>query len=928
MRDKDFSPGRVLSRTALLLVFAVSFGSPLAAQSGAIAGHVSGGDHRALAGAAVWVSGTGRSARTDELGDFRILGVNPGTYFVVSDYLGYARDSVSVTVAAGQGARAEVGLRTAAVELNALTVLVERAGQARALNKQRTADVVSNIVAADQIGRFPDPNTAEALQRVPGIAIQRDQGEGRYVLIRGTEPRLNGSTLNGVNIPSPESDVRMVALDDVPADALASIEVKKTFTPDMDADAIGGTANLVTRMAERGPAQMSLTAAAGQNNLTGKKINQAAGLFARRFGTDQRLGFMLGGSYYRTPRGSNDIEQTWKPATVDGAGTSYVGNLQLRDYLVTRTRGAVTGTLDYDAGTGNHVALRGIWSSFGDQEFRRNSQIRFDKGTVDPAAGTSSGGQLIRALKDRYEVQRIASVALQGTTTRPTFGVDYELAWAHSEESEPHSHYFTFTQKKVNLSYDMSDTDAPRYTVTKGSEFDPTAYAFTSMETVDGLATDRNLVGSVVVTVPLNWQVAPMTLKFGGKARMKRKDYSTADLSYNAYTAGTLTLADLASEYENTDFQYGYKLGVNSDPGRARSLIADHLSSFTLDPTATASKSSAPAYLAHENVYSSFAMATIDAGKLRLVPGVRLESTRSDFDANVVNFDSTGVFVGTQGATGDHSYVDVLPGINARLEIDSRTNLRAAVTRSLARPNYFDMVPYRQVSAADNTISEGNPDLVPTHSTNFDLMAEHYFSSVGIVSAGVFHKLITDFITPTVHHETITGTDYTVTQPGQGDNAHLTGVELAWQQRLTMLPGALSGLGFYANWTWSTSTATYPLQDRSAILPGQMPNVGNFSIFYERYGINARLAANYSDRFVSEVGEDASADVYYDRHLQYDASASVQLLPGVRVFAEAINLTNEPLRYYQGMSNHPIQQEFYSWWGHVGVRLDGIGWRR
>jgi outer membrane receptor protein involved in Fe transport len=120
-------------------------------------------------------------------------------------------------------------------------------GQARALQQQRHSANITNVVAADQIGRFPDANIGDAMKRIPGIAVQVDQGEARFGLIRGTEPRLNSITLNGERVPSAEGEVREVQLDLIPADMVQSIEVNKAVTPDMDADAIGASVNIVTR---------------------------------------------------------------------------------------------------------------------------------------------------------------------------------------------------------------------------------------------------------------------------------------------------------------------------------------------------------------------------------------------------------------------------------------------------------------------------------------------------------------------------------------------------------------------------------------------------------------------------------------------------------------------------------------------------------
>jgi TonB-dependent receptor len=203
---------------------------------------------------------------------------------------------------------------------------------------------------------------------------------------------------------------------------------------------------------------------------------------------------------------------------------------------------------------------------------------------------------------------------------------------------------------------------------------------------------------------------------------------------------------------------------------------------------------------------------------------------------------------------------------------------------------------------------------------NFDLLGEHYFQGIGILSGGVFYKKLNDIIYPSIFE--MAGGDYDgylVEQAIQGEKATLFGFELNWQQQLTFLPGFLNGFGIYANYTYTTSDAD--VSGREGVpLPGQAGNVANFAVSYEKGGFSGRVSMNYHGSYLDALGEDEDHDVFYDNHLQWDISLSQRLFGGMQVYAQAINLNNVPLRYYIGKTDRPIQREFYSWWIHAGIK--------
>jgi TonB-dependent receptor len=315
-------------------------------------------------------------------------------------------------------------------------------------------------------------------------------------------------------------------------------------------------------------------------------------------------------------------------------------------------------------------------------------------------------------------------------------------------------------------------------------------------------------------------------------------------------------------------------------------------------------------------------MAEISAGRLSLVPGLRYEYTSADYTGRDVRFASNGTWIETLPLQSRSTYGVPLPSLQAKFAVTPNTNLRAAVTRSIARPNYYDTVPYQALddSQTPPTAILGNADLNPTSSWNVDFMGEHYFKSVGVVSAGVFYKRLEDYIYIYAFDDTINGTLYRVTQPQNGDVATVRGAELVLQNQLTFLPGPLAGIGVYANYTFTDSDAAIPGHIGSP-LPGQARHMGNIAVSYERYGFSGRVAMNFHGSFVDVIGASSLLDRYYDSANQLDISLSQKLTRNLRLYTDFLNVNDALLRYYQGVPDRVLQEEHYHWWSSFGVRV-------
>jgi TonB-dependent receptor len=859
--------------------------------SGVIVGTVSGPAGGALANASVSLAGTNLTATTNQQGSYRLSPVPAGEHTVVVTYMSMGTATATAKVTAGQTVTADVRLSySEAIEVSGSPLLQ---GQAKALNTQENATNITNVVSSDQMSRFPDINAAESTQRLPAVSLLRDQGEGRYVLVRGTEPRLNSTTVNGERLPSPEGGGRNVALDTIPADVLESISVSKTLTPDMDGDSIGGTVDLVTK---RAPLEASTQASVAGGYAAISQDYIAAGAFTlgRRFG-DGKTGFLLSLSGNKSDRASDNHEPEYDDQELI--------DMQLRDYTLTRERYAANFSFDQQLSSGSELFFRALWDNYKDTEIRR----AFDNVVED--------NELVRAMRDRTQESDIYSLTAGGNFVAGETVINFRVAWNQSQERTPDQIQSEFLQEDVEFNPNVSpgsiDPDNIR---ANPLNQDISQFIFDKIETQYKAAKDEDWVGSLDLTRGFYRDAGLSGLwKFGVKARLK-----TSTQDYNVYEYGAeddLLLTDYLNDWKPaTSFIYGftsYDIGPFQSPSKMRELLGSGL----LEGERVIDEDLAD-YTIDEDTYAGYGLVNLDIGSnLNLVGGVRFENTTDKYQAYELIFDENGDPSDLTPVTGETSYSLWLPQVLMRYRLAERTNLRAAVTRSFARPNFEDIAPWQNINREDLEISRGNPDLVPTTAWNYDLLFEHYMASVGLISGGVFYKQLTDNIFVSTFEEDVNGDTYDVEQPVNGESGSLYGAEVAYQNRWA------SGFGIYFNYTYADSTANYTTRADTQ-LQGQSQSVGNLALIFEKSGFSSRLSLNYNGKSLFEVAEDPENDLYVDDHMQLDFSAQLGLSKAVTIFLEAINLTNEPYRVYEGSKDWTRQAEYYGWWGTIGVKLN------
>lgn len=899
------STAATLAALLLLSAFVLIAVPQLAAAqagTGSLTGRVLDDDDNPLPGATVEVVGTQISVTTSVAGSFVIQRLPAGQQALRISYVGYDTLEQNVTVEPGRATRRDFRLAGTPRFEDEIVVVAEPilTGEAKALNQQKTALSIVNVVSSDQIGRFPDPNAAEATQRIPGVTLQRDQGEGRYTIIRGANANLNATSINGVRLPSPEADVRQVALDVVPADILESIEVTKSLTPDMEADSIGGAVNLVPKQA---PASTRIGGSIGFGyNAISEQGNERGSLqVGSRWGD---FGLIGNFSALNTDRGSDDFE----PEYDDGD----LAENQLRDYTINRKRVGVNVSGDYDYSAAGSFLFNGVWNTFTDQEYRR---VRID---------IPEDGEIERELKDRYEAQDIYSVSGRGNQLFTNgWQVSYDVAYAYANEDEPDSYYSTFIQEDVafdpNVSPDSIDPDDIN---ANPLNEDLNEYFFDELSFETSYTRNWNVAGRVDLSTPFEAGGLGGLWQFGGKFR--REDKLT-DVGVTAFESDDdIRLTDPVSGLETDsillpylDGQYGDINGFQGADAMRALLAGGSLGAGEIDHEEDAGD-----FTALEDTFGLYGMAEVYANNdLMILPGVRYEYTDSSYVGTEVVFDEEGDFVGLADVPGDNTYGVVMPHLHVRYRVAPDTNVRAAFNRSLARPQFGDLAPFELILEEDGEIERGNPHLEPTKSWNFDLMAEHFLGNVGVLQGGFFYKDLTDVIFLSNTDEVIGGEEFEVIQPVNADTGRLWGLEVAFQNQLTMLPSPVDGVGLYFNYTYVDGEADLP--DRGiAALPGQAEHTGNFAIFYEKYGFSGRLSLNFHNAYIDEVGGGPEEDIFIDGHEQWDLSLSQQINGRLRLFADFLNLSDEPLRLYEFDPRRARQQEYYRWWMVTGIRID------
>jgi len=810
-----------------------------------------------------------------------------------------------------------------------------RDAQEAALKEQRDADNLVNIIASDTVGRFPDQNSAAALARLPAVAVQRDQGQERYIQVRGAPNRWTSVSFDGVPVIGVDEggSSRAFRFDAVPAVILNSIAVNKSLTPDLPADAIVAQIDLRTASPfdHRG-FNIQGDLGYGWMGLGGGEQRQAS---LRASWSNDSFGVIAGLSHYRRDQVTDNREFSY-----DGDGI--LESFDARNYLLRRENNGAFVGLEWQPSAGNRIFAKAVFSEFKDDEQR--NQYTFLLGDAISGTRGATGGDLVGVpVRSSTEFGKYRTRNYINTLGGDhEFGEGWQASWRVNYTRTENTtmlpivlQTMTSETQRPSMTYDLSDPDLPiisLYSTVPGA----TEGSFVrgdALATLDQSAFGFNLALPYAGdTTSDSWTFkGDVTRELDGWTFKAGAQYDDRKIKGAVIGGSTIYLSPLlaaigaddlpAGDYlTDKDWDTGMPLGItlkyidNRRLNRDLGAALDALQAAGLyDPA-----DNIPAtnyYDIGEKLLSGYAMAKRDIGFGQIIFGLRVEHMKQSING-FIDVDGTVEPLGVS-----HSYTDFFPSINAKFDLSDDLVLRGSFQRGISRPSFGAIRTGASINdtVTPGTISGGNPNLKPEYTWGADVSLEYYLPGGGVLSLGAFHRWVDNVLYESM---TIVGDDtydtdgvdrsgYQFTSQFNGDKGRLYGVELSYLQQWSFLPSPLDGFGFQGN--VALLDGSFDTPDRqNAPFPGTSKTIVNASLFYEKYGISARVSYQWRDDWADTLGGlglGAGGDQYRKAYGNLDVSLRYAINENLTLFADLTNLTNETYVGYQGDRNHPTEVE-------------------
>ena len=903
----------------------------MAQQTGSISGRIiNPGTQSYLSGVLLRVQETGATTSTRDDGSFRFGNVPAGTYNIQLSYIGLEAEVEQVTLAEGQNLTTlfEFGPGV----LDEIVVTGVRGAQAAALNEQRTNDNISNVVSSDQLGRFPDRNIAEAMRRIPGVSIEREEkaGDGRYVSIRGLDSALNNFKLNGMNVAQQEEDNRRIPLDVIQVEAVSKITVNKTLLPHHDGDGIGGAVELTSATAfDFGERYMNLTTEGFYNDFRANPGGKLAGTYANVFGPDERWGFLISAAYSdRDTAGYGLVnDEDWvglveqddgDPLEPGNSPEAYeFGPLRFDN---DRENTGINTAISLRASDDTTLTFKGSYNRLDDTELDRGIFFAGDDDELYQGGMFNPEGGYTAVLWGEYEesVFRSQAYNLIGETQRDRWRFDYSLGYSEGIRDEPNDYEISFEKDLTTnpILWDRSNSEFPTPVLDPADEQairDPRGWALGGNDIDADTAKDEKVAFTFDATLDTSGSDRLRYVKTGFK--FQRSDRSLFEA--NVLEAdGDLFFEEDGWRGPDVDFSdigspYGSIFAVNRNMlSRWRTIGFGLVNDGTLDNDYVEDGSiplDADSYQATEDILAGYVMAHADVGLWEFIGGVRVELA----DITVNNLELTeNDDAGTEtlaSITNKSDYTEVLPRLQVNYRASNDLVFRGAVFASLARPEFQFVGATTEIAIEDGTVDIflGNPSLDPASAWNFDLGVEYYFGGIGVFSANVFYKTIDDFIfaddapegdgnsSPFENDPRFSGLNIGDVETFlNGESAEVYGVELNYVKQFTEAEGILSGFGTYLNLTLQNSSADSGLDGRDDVDFFNAPDyVGTAALTYQGARFEASLAYSFREKFLFAFSQ-FQQSIYEQDYDSLDLTLNYDLTDRVRLVFAAADITD------------------------------------
>jgi TonB-dependent receptor len=811
---------------------------------------------------------------------------------------------------------------------------------------QKLSPNVVSVQPQSQIRKYPDVNVAESLQRVPGVSLETDTGEGRFVNIRGLDADLNGTTFDGVHLTAsnqstPTGGARAVAFDAFPAGLVGGVEVVKSLTPDMDAEGLGGSVNLLPiTLPEDGSPIADFTAADGEEMLRDSGIYQGTvtlgdsfALPGMSFANADPLGLIGTYTNFSDRRGIDDVEEDYNSPTNNNQPAS-LQDLQFRRYVGHRVRQGFGGEIDFKPSPQTSFYIRGLEGMYDEQLDKNRLELDGLDGSGTDALGnpgvlTDNGGGNYTATgagaqKDYTNSnERIGNVLFAAggkTVIDDLVNVDFRGSWTEGYDIVSRSFSTKFVDPNpLTINYSTSSSQYRTFSVDGGVNLaDPSQYVLSSVSNSPSRSFDQEFGAAANASLPTTLFGLLGEAKFGADVRLRAEGTNPSEYDYNNFNSSpTLAMVDQGNAPE-VYYNQHYNIGPDVAYGPLYGVIG----------APTVNTATALSGFSHnsENVYAAYLQETIEFGKLEVLAGARLEDTNGTYRANLALTDANGNTTYSP-STNKQDYINVFPSVQLKYALTDQLQLRAVYSTGIARPGF------QQISAAQsvvigganngqNAVTEGNPNLKPTTANSFDLTAEYYTAHDGLLAINPFYKLFSNYVVANQFEGVFQGAPAQINGYQNIGGAFARGIEFDAEQKFYFLPAPLDGLGADGNVTFVDSRGHYDVGQKANELPETSPITYNASLFYEQGKVKLRVAAGYVSRNLFTVGGTRDTDQFSSPRLRLDASASFDMTPRIEIFADGKNLTNTLLEFTQSASSaYPIQREFYDQEFLVGIRV-------
>ncbi|MBC2605095.1 TonB-dependent receptor [Pelagicoccus albus] len=811
--------------------------------------------------------------------------------------------------------------------------------QQESISLQRRSDTVVNVVASDAIGNFPDQNAAAALARLPAVAVQRDQGQERFIQVRGAPARWTTVAFDGVNVIGAEE--RVFRFDSVPSSIIDTLEVHKTMTPDMPAESIAGRVNIKTSSG-LGLISPKASAEFGYGTLElGDGMQRRASVKYLAGGSN--WGIAASASHFRMDQTTDNREFGWSDGVPE--------DIDFRSYKLSRQNNAGSLKFDFTPTEDSKITISTVYSEFNDDEQRNQYIFLLDDAISGTALADSCDlvGVPVRGMLEYGNYKNSTWTNNLGYEHKlGEWNLNWKLNYTETDfstdlpilmqlQTDP-SLFYSLSYSGLTSGTPIIDLYSTDYRPEEGviargdslASLDQTAFGMDLLLPIESsTVSDSNTFGVDAQREFVHGE-HDLIAKFGLQYDDRSADGNTLT-SYNtvylspylaAIGADWDTSPYITSQNWDSDFPLGFQVDYVDNIGLRESLdgaLATLQAAGLYDPTANIAADGI--FEIEENILSAYGMLTWKHQDSELIAGFRIESVDINSGGYLI-VDETPIH---QEISNDYS--DIFPSVHYNLDLNDNTKLRLAAVTGIGRPDFGELRYSASISDTDESVSGGNPYLDPEQTYGLDASVEWYFSTSSLLSAGVFHREVEDVIfdfTTTVGDDRYNSDDidrsgYEYTTTLNGGSGSLSGLEFNLLHRPDNMPAALDGLGVQFNLSFLDGSFDTP-DGRTANFPGTSDTIVNSSLFYEKHGLSLRLSYQWRDDWLDDVGFEDSGDIYWAATERVDFSGRYQLTENLSLFLDANNLTDERGVRYQATSDQPIEVEGFGRRYLLGLR--------